>query len=370
MVTPETEQKFAVKGVSLVFPELGRDLFLGEIVRGPRDQVEIIHGEGPWEVREGEVGRLQMPFDAPESPVFPLLHGTHSEIGPRGEQILHHTFSLDRDRYLDHHRMDGVPVVPAAVALELIAEAAAIFWPRWQVNSVSDFRLLKGMSLGDNGSLPVLVSGMASSHGDATGLEVAMEIRSAGDNPLRHYRAVVHLGDVQLESAPFEWTLMPARSTVTSHQAYSEYLFHGSRFQTIAELVDLDESGAVADVNATMPGDWVAGAQDTVPWLFDPGIVDSGPQMSIIWSCVVRDQVALPNRIGRVTRFHRPPATRYRMYYSARPGTAHGQVLADVAFVDPEGYLVLMLDAAEGTSSGALNRLRGQWSGTAEARTS
>jgi hypothetical protein len=306
-----------------------------------------------------------MPFDDLESSVFPLLRGAHSEIGPRGEQILHHTFSLDRDRYLDHHRMDGVPVVPAAVALELMAEAAAIFWPRWQVNSVSDFRMLKGMSLGDNGSFPVLVSGMASSNGDATGLDVAMEIRSAGDKPLRHYRAVVHLGDVPLESTPFEWTLMPARSPVTSHQAYSEYLFHGPRFQTITEVIDLDESGAVAKVDATTPVDWVAGVHNAVPWLFDPGVIDSGPQMNAVWSCLVNNEFSLPSRIGRVRRFRRPPAARYTMHYFVQPDSTEHRTTVDVAFVDPDGYLVMMMEALEASSSEALNRLRGQRLGAA-----
>jgi hypothetical protein len=84
--------------------------------------------------------------------------------------------------------------------------------------------------------------------------------------------------------------------------------------------------------------------------------------MNAIWSCVTRDEFALPNRIGRVTRFNRPMPEQLKMHYLVYPDSGDHRVAADVAFVDSEGYLILMMEEVEGTSSAALNRLRGQWS--------
>ena len=65
--------------------------------------------------------------------------------GPRGRRSIVRTLSLEHDLYFDQHRIDGVPVLPAAVALEFVAEAAAAVWPQWCVAEVTELRLLKGL---------------------------------------------------------------------------------------------------------------------------------------------------------------------------------------------------------------------------------
>ena len=52
---------------------------------------------------------------------------------------------LERDLYLRDHRLDGRPVLPFAVALELMAEVAAAGWPDREVIAVRHVRLLRGI---------------------------------------------------------------------------------------------------------------------------------------------------------------------------------------------------------------------------------
>lgn len=361
MVTPQTEQKFAEKGVTLVSPDMGRRLFMNELLHGDPEQVEIVAGEGPWDNWEDQMGALEA---APVTTQVqqPLLHHTRTETGPKGDQVLFHNFDEALDLYLAHHRIDEISVVPAAVALELMAEAASRLWPGWQVNSVSDLRVLKGLTLEPGRRLTVAIAGLTSAHGDATGFDVTMEIRSEKEPSIRHYRCVVHLATTPLESSRFESVLKTSSNPMTSAEAYDRYLFHGPRFQVISRIGGLDQKGALATVEPTRPNGWVAGVDASTSWLFDPGIVDSGPQMNAIWSCVTRDEFALPNRIGRVTRFNRPMPEQLKMHYLVYPDSGDHRVAADVAFVDSEGYLILMMEEVEGTSSAALNRLRGQWS--------
>jgi hypothetical protein len=48
---------------------------------------------------------------------------------------------------LQEHRIDATPVLPAAVALELLSQAGHALWPGWRVVEVKDFRLMKGVEL-------------------------------------------------------------------------------------------------------------------------------------------------------------------------------------------------------------------------------
>jgi len=93
--------------------------------------------------------------------------------------------------------------------------------------------------------------------------------------------------------------------------------------------------------------------------LFDPGVVDCGLQMSLIWARVMRGESALPSRIGRIRRFAPLPASGFEMRFLVHPDQAEHQVKSDVAFVDGQGRLLMMIEDAECTSSAALNRLGG-----------
>jgi hypothetical protein len=53
------------------------------------------------------------------------------------------------------------------------------------------------------------------------------------------------------------------------------------------------------------------------------------------------------------------------MHYFVQPDSTEHRTTVDVAFVDPDGYLVMMMEALEASSSEALNRLRGQRLGAA-----
>jgi malonyl CoA-acyl carrier protein transacylase len=52
MLTPETARQFRARGLRLITPEEGREALWREYVFGPRDEVEVIFGEHPWEAQE------------------------------------------------------------------------------------------------------------------------------------------------------------------------------------------------------------------------------------------------------------------------------------------------------------------------------
>ncbi|MCI0504600.1 MAG: SDR family NAD(P)-dependent oxidoreductase, partial [Gammaproteobacteria bacterium] len=375
MVSPETQRKFESLGVQLVPLNGGRQMFINEIIRAPMDQVEVIGGQGPWEERETERGAFRVPvrhshdarIDKTTNVIrlYPLMSDNVRAAGSRGEVILRRTLDTDYDFYLTQHLLDDVPVVPAAVALEIIAETAAIVWPDWIVNEVSDLRVLRGIQLKKR-SLDIEAVATASSHGDAGGFSATILLREAakdGNTPPPMYRATVHLSNAPLESSVYQSTLQPGSASVDIQYAYRNWLFHGPCFQVIRSLKGLDRRGALADVTATTPAKWLPDVSTQNGWLFDPGLIDSAPQMAIVWAHEIRSASALPNRFGRVRRFGDGPTGKCRMHFLLYPDQSEDQIKADIAFVDEHQKLRLFIEEMECASSPALTRLGGGWKG-------
>jgi NAD(P)-dependent dehydrogenase (short-subunit alcohol dehydrogenase family) len=409
MVSEHTRRKFESKGVELVTAEQGRALLWQEITHGVAADVEVIAGAAAWETYEAEVGRFEAQ-PVSEAPVTnaqsrfatqgaaadveafagagprgtrdaevgrleaksasaasivstqPLFTAPQRSAGPRGEVILRRTLSVAQDLYLGQHLVDEVPVLPAAVALEFMAEASALVWPDWVVSEVSDLRVLRGIRL-EQSALDVEVVALASSHGDASGFNAALSLRPVGGEGRPYYKATVHLTGTPVASTGYQSILQPGPSTITAQNAYRDVLFHGPCLQIIQRLIGLDRRGGLAEVQSTPPSEWLSATPPDAAWLFDPGLVDSALQMLLLWAHVTRGELALPNRIGRVRRYGTGPFKSGRMHFLAHPEQAPGLGKADIAFVDPEGQLRLFVEEVECTTSATLNRLGGGWKG-------
>ncbi|MEO0972457.1 MAG: polyketide synthase dehydratase domain-containing protein, partial [Pseudomonadota bacterium] len=371
MVTPETRKKFESRGVRLVPAQGGGQAFFDEIVHAPLEDVEVVFGEGPWEQHEVDAGAWRRsavevastvevrPTTATRDIVWPLLHGmARSERD--GAIVLARRIHTDLDAYLREHLLDDVPVLPAAVALELFAESAASLWPAHVVAEVIDLRVMRGLRLEGGGfDAEVVVHGPSAE----APLEVTMELRTAGLAGPPHYRGTVRLADELPAPTPYQSVLHPSASPVSARQAYEERLFHGPCFQTMTRLAGIDGHGALADVQPSHPAVWLPTVEGANAWLFDPGLTDAAAQMGLLWAHTMESESALPSRFGRVRRFGSTPLGATRMHFLVYPERPPHQVRADVAFVDGKGNLRLYLERLECTSSPALNRLGGTWKG-------
>ena len=360
MVTEQTEAKFAAKGVTLVDAGLGRELLAAEIARGPGGPVEVVCGQGPWEQHEAEVGRIAPAAPRAEGPSLGALIGAaRVTTKPTGQQIL--DLHLDeRHLYLQEHAIDGTPVLPAAAALEIVAEAAASLWPGWKVVEVRDFKLMKGVELKTpRRELRVVVE--PPPYGSSEGFEVHATLQSDLGNgrALAHYRGVLRL-EQQFPQGERVPQAAHADRSLTARKAYDEWLFHGPRFQVIDEVRGISEAGANCSVHPSHPALWLGGATPPAQsWCFDPARLDAAAQMVWLWSRWRQGTSALPSRFGRVVRHRDALPRRLAMVYEALPSADPGLVRANVAFVDEAGETVLAVEELESIASAALNRLGG-----------
>jgi hypothetical protein len=268
---------------------------------------------------------------------LPLLHGATFSNG--GGHVVEAVRTLDPafDLYLFDHSMDGSPVLPLAVACELMAEFVQKSWPDLQVVAVRELQLLKGVVL-ENGPRPVRLIARAQVEPppDRPGIDVNVEIRDVNASGPLHYRATVELAP-ELPEAPWYAvadadgeSLRPFPMSVA--EAYRQWLFHGPRLQAITEIEGISERGTSAVLDASAPPPALRGHSHP-RWLIDPVILDSGLQLFLLWARAHLDKTALPSRFLRYRRFGSLSETKLR---------CHVQILE-----------------MEGTSSRSLNRLVG-----------
>ncbi|HSM39803.1 MAG TPA: SDR family NAD(P)-dependent oxidoreductase [Afifellaceae bacterium] len=360
MVTAETQAKFADKGVALVTAEAGRRMFLDELCNEDVTNVEIVCGEGPWEEREAAKGKIERQNSVVTQKIAgPFLYCGVSSNSPQGEQQIR--FLLDSNHsYLDQHRIDGVPILPAAAAMEIMAEAVGALWPGWKVVEVSNCRLLKGIEVRQGGlELNVIVS--PPTYGSSDGFDVNVTLRSESDDgkPLSHYRTVLRLAQQMPPNFQYSPNLH-AEKSLTTTKAYDEWLFHGPCFQVLNSIEGLSASGARAVVSATQPKQWfINGSAEHSSWLFDPAVVDSAPQMAILWARAYRNATALPTRFGRLIRYQETLPETMHMGFECIESPDPNIVQANVYYTDGDDQVVLLIEDMECVASTALNRLGG-----------
>ncbi len=359
MVTEFTEAKFEEKGVKLVSAEDGRHLFSSELFQND-GQVEIICGEGPWEQQEAEIGRMEKKTrSVPAGLVGPLLCNAILSGKTDGDQVISILLG-DTHSYLKDHRIDDIPVLPAAVALEIMAEATAQLWPEWSVVEARECRQLKGIELtAPENKFNIVINPPV--YGSSEGFEVTVAIQSdRSDGKKRfHYRAVIrmepqHPAPYPLKRKIFEGTAMPVTT------AYDDWLFHGPKFQVIAEINGMSDEGVNASVKTTCPAQWLeseTAKQDQ--WHFDPALVDSAAQMAIIWSRAFRNETPLPVKFGRVVRYAGKLPGTLHMQFERLPEEDPHTVRANIFFTGKDNQLFLSIEDMECVSSAALNRLGG-----------
>ncbi len=357
MADPGVQKQFLERGVQIIAPRDGTSMLEREIRAGSGSTVVI--GGGPWRIEEH--GREDRPGAGGGVTELPLLAGIGLLRG-LGEAVeIVREFDVTKDLYLFDHCLDGSPVVPAAMAMELMAEVAQMGWPDLHVTGLRDLRVLKGMIV-DDGPREVRLTARAAAEPphDRFGADVSVEIADARQGGQRYYRATLELADrlpgPEPYTLPFEAELEPFG--VTIEEAYSRYLFHGPLFQGIAKIHGICRKGMVATLVPSSPAACLS-ARPAGAWLIDPVIFDSGLQMVILWARRYLDVTPLPSRYSRYARF--APLTggpiRCDLHVSAR--TSESLFFIDLHFLDGRGRVLGRLEGMECPGSKAFNRLAG-----------
>lgn len=358
MLTPETARQFRERGVSLIEPEEGSGFVLRELLYAPRDEVEVVAGEHPYEYKEAAAALIGGENTAPQSgltPALPLLPAGATPAGNGKGPTLHKTIDLVSDPYLDDHRIDGRPVMPFACATEYMAEAATMLSGR-AVRALTDVRMLTGVILRDP-SLEIELTMQQAADGASALMAIALP------EPKRRlaYRATAEFGE-PLGPAPCRLLAPIPPAPLDIVATYRKWLCHGPVFQTVREISVMSRERVVATVVATPPEMFYPAARGD--WVFDPGIVDGALQLVFAWARWYRDSACLPAAIGRIARYGDEPLTgEFTIAMEMQAGWTDSYIRARFEIIDADGRTRLSVDDLDGYMTPELNRLGGGWAG-------
>jgi hypothetical protein len=137
-----------------------------------------------------------------------------------------------------------------------------------------------------------------------------------------------------------------------------ELLFHGERLRLISKFDGFATNGADAVVMPSSPQVLLGSAGKDAQWLFDPGLLDTVPQVAHLCAIAFRDKGALPSRFGRIARFGSDPLVGpLQLSVREKPAPHEHAFVYDAQIVDQAGRVRLLIADGESTMSAALKRL-------------
>ena len=373
MVSPELRRRFAERGVTLIGVDVGRRCFVDELTYGRKGETEVVIGGSTWNPTPGR--NVARPAATPPRPLAVRATAVTGDS-------LRYAFDLAHDTYLADHRLDGRPVVPFAMVLELVIEAAETFFAPRIVTGVRDLRLRQGILLpAGPGPEPVevLVTARLGAAADAGGpsagvLTAEVTVATAAEPARVHYHATVELAAAALpqpptDPAPSQLDGLPA-FPVGVAEAYATMLFHGPLFHAIVEIHGMGRRGARAELRPSVPARCMR-APESARWVLDPVLVDAALQLQVLWARTHWDMTLLPTELGQLRRYAdlapagdpTPIRHELRIRSESRAPLCH----ADHYFHDGDGRLLAVITDMVGVGSRALHRLADAQPGSSAA---
>lgn len=360
MATEDIQRQFASRGVGMVSPEEGPRYFALELEKGRKDESELVIGQGPWK----DLVQLHDPPDTAGTRGMPLpllQHAAEITQESGGHLEITRRFDPREDLYLLDHRLEGKPVLPAAMAIEFMAEASQTAYPEWKVVAMRDVRVFKGVVLEED---PVRLSLAVQPKEDAGHGKGFKTLDVSVTNPLNRIQTFYKATAVLSKSLPFsragsplsDMGLSPFRTSVKG--AYEEWLFHGPRFQCIRDIQGISEKGMAARLVPSSPYNCLA-SPTHAHWLMDPVAIDGGLQLVLLWARNFLDITVLPSSF-EVVHVYRPFHTVAEISCQLEiVEHARQTVCCNIYFMDQANRLLGKIERFEATGSRDLNRLTG-----------
>jgi NAD(P)-dependent dehydrogenase (short-subunit alcohol dehydrogenase family) len=352
MVSSALAAQFAKAGVQMISSDIGPKIFVQELMHGRKADDEIIWGGPIQHERTPEPahkGKTRFEFR------YPLL-SAQTELKSNGDGVvLVRETDVHTDIYLADHKLDGKPVMPMAMVLELFAEVAAAMHPNKRVVEINNFKMLRGVTFG-NGTPKVF---RIQASGGTEIIDLKLE---TGDGKELHYTGRAEVGTESKPVVDFEELelIKPERLPFSVTEVYDNWLFHGPAFGGIQQVEAIGENGIVAVLKPSNPADLFS-YEPKDHWLIDPVVVDSGFQLVIVWLRHYFDETPLPSRLGacRVFEHMGSDPIRCEMTVDHHGGST---LRVDLKFFSDD-RLCAWLEDMEFTCSKALNRLSGAYAG-------
>ena len=325
MVTPGLAKLFEKAGVQTIALDVGAQALAREVAsEDPWPQVVLMNGEPAATARPMHSERsAETVTDRGAEPAFDFV--VNASTAP----------------FLDGHRIGGVPVVPAVLALEWFCRAAAAAAPSLPVAGCADLKVLKGIPIegfdrrGERLRVHTRVV-------DAGAARARVECRLTDERAVPRYSATIEMGAGQPPAAmppppenakPWPWSI---------ERAYSEVLFHRAPFAAIRALGVVSDTGATAEVVGARAVGW-----PDVSFFTDVAAMDGGMQVAVLWGAHVLGRLPLPMGLGAYRIYRSGPVDAAVKVLLSGRRTSSFRAVARVAYVAANGDLLGVMEDLE-----------------------
>ncbi len=349
MVTPGLRKIFEAEGVGLIEPQDGAQFLVRELCHAGPGAVEVLALAPSTDAANGmpETAGEAEPTetDVPAAPALvpalakAMLHaGTHVAF--------EREVSVAALPFLESHVINGRAVLPAALMVEWLAQAALHGNPGMRFHGLDDFKVLKGVILDAGQSITSsLLASPAQVRGKLHVVPVKLVSQGSGREIL-HAQADVLLSEEKLPTAPAADVVDISGGEIAD--AYSlGVLFHGVALHGIERVEVCAERGVAAFLKAaSAPIKWMRNPLRGT-WIADPLALDSAFQMMILWSSAHRGGPSLPSALGRYRQFVSSfPKTGCRAVIGVALGIS-AIAVASIQFLDQQGNLLASAEDCE-----------------------
>ncbi|CAN5414350.1 hypothetical protein BH10CYA1_BH10CYA1_01840 [soil metagenome] len=364
MAQPELETIFAKYGWAMIDASAGRSYFIEELEFGKKGDVEVL-------LVAELLGDAALP-----APAGPRLYQSTASIVEPGSFQFAFELNPEHDLYLNDHTFDGIPVMPMAFALEMMAEAATAAYPGYSVRKVHRMDIPSGIVFdAPTKQITVVTDEVSRSE---MGVKVKVALNTGAPLKRINFKAVMELsktdsGETQrLDHCPPDVVAHFSDSselTVISDQVeappspkdiYGNWLFHGPIFQGIKDIHALGTNGILGTVQAAEENTCFAETNGD-KWVIDPVLFDSSMQLAGVWARHNLDITVLPTGFRTLHILGKVQSSEElygRIFIN--PGATARELTCELAIYRKNGEMVILVEGLGGVGSKSLNRLASQ----------
>jgi NADP-dependent 3-hydroxy acid dehydrogenase YdfG len=319
--------------IDMLPPEVGIPAVRREITAG---------GPGTEIVVAGALGvLLATPGEPPEPQAFPGHGPMVGQVGAEGSEggvvVL---IELDpvAQPFLDHHRIEGTPVLPGVMGMEAFAEAAHLLAPGWEITAIEDVDFSAPFKWYRDQPRQVEVHVRAVPDGD----RLVADCRLVGRRTLpgQPEQVTTHFSGRLVLGPPAHYlgTVTPPAEPdgpVAGPDAIYRVFFHGPAYQVLAG-VWRDGDAAVGELATELPPNHDPEHGSVVT---SPRLVELCFQTAGIAQLAREGSLGLPHHVARVQVVPGVPESAAR-WAVVTPGEAGG---VDAVVLDVEGRVLVRL---------------------------
>ncbi len=326
-------------GIDMLPPEAGIPAIRRELTAGGRQGEIVIAGKLGVLVKESDsTGGLD-----PEAATFiegPMM-GRVAGMTVDGDFTVETTLDPKAQPFLDHHRIDGTPVLPGVMGIEAFAEAARCVLPGWHIAAIDNVEFVAPFKFyrDEPRTLKIEVNWRPE------GEDVIASCRLVGSRQLpnrhepqetTHFTAEIRLTQQPPAAMAGASLWAPTAGVVEAEEIYCLY-FHGPAYQVLHRTWSNGE-WIVGELAGVLPPNH---HPPQLPLAASPRLIELCFQTAGVWEMGVEGRMALPLHIDSVRLSGAAPPANVPLYAIVTP--ENGGSGFDAAIVDEAGNRYLEL---------------------------